>query len=324
MAILLLLQAHGQMTAGELAERLEASERTIRRDLEALCVAGVPLYARRGRGGGWNVLGGNRFDLSGLTAAEARALFLATGPSSVATFGPGVAEGLAAARHKMLAALPSPLRAEVEAAGTALLVDASRWGPASGRPGGPVAGGSGEAHLDTLRSAVLEGLQVDVDYAPPGRPAARRRLHPHGLVCKRGVWYLLATAPAGLRTYRLSRVRAVGVTDEPAVRPLDFDLATAWAEVQRRLAERVADPVVVDLLAEPSGLGRLRATVGAWWELDERGEVEGRMALTIAFPSPGLAAAELAAHAGQVEVVGPSEVRAELAAIGRRLVGRYG
>ena len=68
-AILLLLQTHGQLTAADLAERLETSERTIRRDLDALGAAGVPVYAQRGRGGGWALLGGHRLNLSGLTTA---------------------------------------------------------------------------------------------------------------------------------------------------------------------------------------------------------------------------------------------------------------
>lgn len=138
-AVLLMLQVHGQLTVAELAQRLETSERTTRRDLEALCMAGVPLYAQRGRGGGWALLGGCRIDLTGLTAEEARALFLATGPGSATALGPGVGEALAAARRKVLAALPEPLRAQVEVAGAALLIDQSRWGVAAELVGDPSA-----------------------------------------------------------------------------------------------------------------------------------------------------------------------------------------
>src|SRR5215467_5041694 len=84
-AVLLLLQARGRVTAAEVAAELEISERTARRDLEALGMAGVPVYSRQGRGGGWQLIGGARTDLTGLTAAEARALFLVAGPSASAT-----------------------------------------------------------------------------------------------------------------------------------------------------------------------------------------------------------------------------------------------
>src|SRR6185503_10992545 len=105
-AILLMLQARGQVTAAEMAAELEVSERTARRDLEALGMAGVPVYARQGRNGGWQLAGGGRTDLSGLNAAEARALFLVAGPSSAAT------PELKAALRKLVRALPETFRSE--------------------------------------------------------------------------------------------------------------------------------------------------------------------------------------------------------------------
>ncbi len=321
-AVVLLLQVHGRLTAAELAARLETSERTIRRDLDALCMAGVPLYAQRGRGGGWTLLGGHRIDLSGLTTAEAQALFLATAPGSVAALGAGVGEGLAAARRKVLAALPERLRAQVEAAGATVLVDPSSWGRAPDGCGAQDAGD--DPHVAQLRAAVLAGVQVVVGYEPPDRPVEDRRLHPLGLVCKRGVWYLLAGAPAGLRTYRVSRVRSVTVTGDPAERPAGFDLAAAWAGVQRSLAARVPARVEVVVAAEPPMLTRVRSAVGAWWPVEDGApHGDGRSTLRLRFATASVAAAELAPFGEAVEVVGPEEVRAELAELGRRLVRRY-
>ena len=128
-AILLLLQQRERITASEVARELEVSERTARRDLEALSSAGVPVYAMPGRGGGWRLLGGARTDLSGLTAGEARALFLVAGPASTAT------PTVKAALRKLLRALPEPFREQAEAAATALVVDPRQWG--SGQPEPP-------------------------------------------------------------------------------------------------------------------------------------------------------------------------------------------
>ncbi|HZD66674.1 MAG TPA: YafY family protein [Acidimicrobiales bacterium] len=320
-AIVLLLQVHGRLTATDLAERLETSERTIRRDLDALCAAGVPVYAQRGRNGGWELLGGHRVDLSGLTTDEARALFLATAPGATGELGQEVGQGLAAVRRKLLAALPEPLRAHATAAGSAILVDSSRWGPTP--PTRDHGAGADGAHLEALRRAVCDGRQVVLRYEPPGRPAEDRRLHPYGLVCKRGVWYLLAGGPTGLRTYRLSRVRAVTVTDETAERPAGFDLARVWADVQLGLSRRTPTPVATEVAVTPAGRRRLEV-IGAWWPIDEVGTGgDGREVVVIRFPTPELAAAELATLGEDVEVLSPAAVRNELARIGRRLLARY-
>src|SRR3954470_14656790 len=125
-AILLMLQARGQVTAAEVAEELEVSERTARRDLEALGTAGLPIYSQQGRNGGWRMLGGGRTDLSGLNAAEARALFLVAGPSSAAT------PEVKAALRKLVRALPETFRASAEAAAERVVVDPSTWGRGTG------------------------------------------------------------------------------------------------------------------------------------------------------------------------------------------------
>jgi predicted DNA-binding transcriptional regulator YafY len=312
-AIVLLLQAHGQMTAGDLADRLEASERTIRRDLDSLSGAGVPVYAQRGRGGGWALLGGHRLDLSGLTAEEAQALFLVAGPHALA--GLGVEPGVRSALRKLLAALPAPMRYQAEAARSAVLVDPAGWGKRTDRP----------RHLDALRDAVVAGVQVVMSYAKPGQQAAERRVHPFGLVSKGGTWYLLAGAEAGLRTFRVSRVRSLSVTQDPVERPEDFDLAEAWDGVQEGFPHRrgAMQTVAVDVLVEVAAVPMLTAILGRWAHLEPVGMEGDWERFTAAFPDPQVAAAELARFGARVLVVKPAAVREELARIGAELVDTY-
>ena len=315
-AILLLLQTHGQLTAADLAERLETSERTIRRDLDALSGAGVPVYSQRGRGGGWALLGGHRLNLSGLTAAEAEALFLVAGPERLAEL--GVEPGVRSALRKLLAALPAPLRAHATAAHSAVHVDPVRWGQrAEQQP----------RHLDTLREAVVAGVQVDLTYAKPRDVPTERRVHPFGLVSKGGTWYLIAGTAAGLRTFRVSRVRAAFRTGDPVERPEDFDLAETWEGVVDRFPHR-SGSLVVELRVAPDMLGWVRASLGGWARLvpvdePERHRRDGWDAFRATFPSALAAAANLASFGGRVEVVSPPEVRVELARIGRELAGIY-
>ena len=215
-ATLLFLQARGRVTAGEVAEELEVSIRTARRDLEALSIAGIPVYSQAGKGGGWSLVGGARTDLSGLTAAEARTLFLVAGPSSAVT-----PEAKAALR-KLVQALPLTFRAEAEKAAAAVVLDPARWGDSAPPP---------PPHLAALQEAVVKEVQVRLGYTDRNRTVTDRTVHPLGLVAKGSVWYLVADTDAGLRTFRLWRIRSVEVTDTPARRPDGFDLAQTWRQV---------------------------------------------------------------------------------------------
>jgi predicted DNA-binding transcriptional regulator YafY len=316
-AILLLLQTHGQLTAADLAERLETSERTMRRDLDALSAAGVPVYSQRGRGGGWALLGGHRLNLSGLTAAEAEALFLVAGPERLA--GLGVEPGVRSALRKLLAALPAPLRDQATAARAAVHVDPVRWG----RKAEPQS-----RHVDALREAVVAGVQVDLSYAKPGQAPTGRRVHPFGLVSKSGTWYLIAGTAEGLRTFRVSRVRSVSRTDEAVERPEDFDLAQAWEAVVEQIPQRT-DGLAVDLRVAPEVLGWIRASLSGWARLtllDPPHEQDGTgwTQFRATFPNASAAAANLASFGARVEVLSPPEVRHELARIARELAEIYG
>src|SRR4051812_16037084 len=168
-AILLMLQSRGQVTAAEVAAELEISERTARRDLDALGMAGLPIYSRQGRNGGWQLVGGGRTDLSGLSAAEARALFLVAGPSSSSA-----TPELRAALRKLVRALPESFRTRAEAAASAVVVDPTGWDQADDPRRHP-------AHLDAVQHAVVEGEQVRLGYIARDRAASARVVHPLGL-----------------------------------------------------------------------------------------------------------------------------------------------
>ena len=243
-ATLLVLQARGRVTAAELADELEVSVKTARRDLEALSMAGIPVYPQPGRNGGWQLLGGSRTDLSGLTESEARTLFLVAGPASTAT--PAAKTAL----RKLMQALPETFRADAEAAASSTVLDPARWGTEVV----PV-----PTHLDELRHAVVTGRQVRLGYSDRTRTETSRVVHPLGVVEKGSTWYLVADTDNGLRTFRVNRVRSVELTAAAVVRPPGFDLDAAWrgivAEVEEKRA-RVQAVVRVDERALPGLRGR--------------------------------------------------------------------
>ncbi len=310
MAVLLVLQARGRVTAAQLAAELEVSEKTARRDLDALARAGVPVYPQVGRNGGWQLLGGARTDLSGLTASEARALFLAAGTASLR------ATDVTSALRKLTQALPAPFRAEAEAAATAVVVDPTAWGTAA-VPEPP--------HLDALQRAVIQRRRIVLGYVDRMRNPTERTVDPLGLVAKGQAWYLLADTEAGRRTFRVNRVRSVELTDEPAIRPVGFDLAAAWQDVVDTVGEhrlRVRATVTVDR-AHVHGL---RGQFGAdmlFAELDGATD-DGRVRVIVGGPTTAIVAQHLAGWGALVEVDEPDEVRVELRRIGRELSHVYG
>lgn len=307
-ATLLLLQQREQVTAAEVARELEVSERTARRDLDALAMAGVPVYSVQGRNGGWRLVGGARTDLSGLTANEARALFLVAGSAEAAT--PAVAGAL----RKLVQALPEPFRVDAEAAASSLVVDPQRWGARGFERRDP-------PFLGDLQDAVIRGVQVRLGYVDRDGAETQRTVHPLGIVAKGPTWYLVSDTEKGRRTFRIDRVSSVEPTTDLVRRPEGFDLAESWREIADEVDRRHM-PLEAHGLCAPDGLGLLRMALGP--RLDIGGAApDGRIEVVLRGPSEYALAGEIAGLVEWLEVTGPPDVRDRLASIGAALVERY-
>jgi len=216
LSILLLLQVHRHITVGELARRLEVSERTIHRDMRALGMAGIPVTAERGTGGGWRLLAEYRTNLTGLNEAEIQTLFLTRPPRVLADL--GLDKAAEAALIKLLAAMPSVSRRGAEDVRQRIHVDVSGWGQSK----------EAVPHLPILQDAVWQERRLRMRYERGDGTTVERVVDPLGLVAKGRLWYLVAAVEGEPRSYRVSRVRDAALLDEPCVRPPDFDLAVFW------------------------------------------------------------------------------------------------
>ncbi|MCL7496896.1 WYL domain-containing protein [Streptomyces sp. MCA2] len=230
LSILLLLQTRGRVPAGELAERLEVSTRTVYRDIESLSASGVPVYAERGRHGGIALLPGFRTDVTGLTTDEARALFILAAQGAHAAL--GLDEALGSALRKVMAALPAPHRPAAELAGSRILVDPDRW------MGGP----SPAVDLGILHTAVFTDLRLRIRYRHSGETRLRTyTVDPYGLVAKAGTWYLVADRRGRPQLFRADRVASATLTDFPVRRRAGVALAEVWQQLRRQVEDRPAD-----------------------------------------------------------------------------------
>lgn len=283
-SLLLLLQTRGQLTAADIAERLEVSVRTVHRDVESLAAAGVPVEALRGPAGGYRLAGGYRTRLTGLTGDEAEALFAAGMPGPAAELGLG--GELAAARLKLLAALPSELQERATRAQRLFHLDARGWFRAE----------DSVPHLPALASAVWSGCRAKIRYRE-GNRVVQRTVDPLGLVLKAGAWYLVAHRVAGMRVYRVSRVASVRALEELCERPAGFELSAYWNEWSRAFED-----------------SRPRVEVTARGPKGER---------TLVFESLEEARREILRYGPDLEVVAPVELRERIAATARDVAALY-
>lgn len=300
------------MTAREVADELEVSERTARRDLDALGTAGVPVFSTRGRGGGWRLVGGARTNLTGLQLGEAQALL-----TMAAISGQGTPQ-FASAIRKLVQAMPEPIRIEAERSMTAIIRDSSSW--ANGAAVDPADGGR-DQWLPELQQAVVDRCRVAITYDGVRTGAAERRVDPLGLIVKRREWYLLAATENGRRSFRLDRMSAVRVLDEQFTPPESFDLDAAWSQVTTAYRQQ-ADRVTTRAVVGSSTVSRLRAAGVEVSTISER--PGGRVEVTLTAWNAQLLASKLAGMVTEVDLVDPPPQLAQrLAQIGADLVSRF-
>ncbi|MER7369637.1 helix-turn-helix transcriptional regulator [Nonomuraea wenchangensis] len=303
LSLLLLLQTRGRMTAPELAAELEVSVRTVYRDVEALSAAGVPVYADRGPAGGYQLLDGYRTRLNGLTAEEASSLFLAGLPGPAAEL--GLADVVATAELKLLAALPPEPRSHASRMRERFLLDVPSW----------YRSGDDVPHLGEVAEAVWDQRPIHITYRRWGQKEVDRVVHPYGLVLKGGSWYLVAAPPGGSpRTYRVARVLTLETLPGHFQRPEGFELAAFWTGYAKEFRERMYTAECVVKLAPGRGellaftLGRdvVEAALAAAGEPDP----EGWLTLTLPVESITHARWLLLRMGADVEVLEPPELRA--------------
>ncbi|SDL61734.1 Predicted DNA-binding transcriptional regulator YafY, contains an HTH and WYL domains [Nonomuraea maritima] len=305
-SLVLLLQARGMMTAAELAVELEVSERTVHRDVLALSAAGVPVYAERGRGGGYRLLDGYRTRLTGLDRAEAQALFLSGVPAALREM--GLEEVAATARLKAAAALSPGLRDAPATAAQRFHLDAPGWFAGDSPP---------PSALTPLARAVWDDRRVTAVYRD-----AERVLEPYGLVLKAGVWYLAARLRERYLIFRVHRFGDLTVLDERFERDAGFDLAAFWAERSAAFARSLLREVVTLRLSE-RGVRMLRHVADPAALDDALASLEPDGTVRLAVESLEVAYAQVLRFGPEAEVLGPQRLRAMVADAAARTAALY-
>ncbi|KFE62083.1 helix-turn-helix transcriptional regulator [Hyalangium minutum] len=312
--LLMLLQTRPRWTAGELAQRLEVSERTIYRDLDALSASGVPVLATRGPTGGVSLMEGWRTQLTGLTREEVHALATVGTPRLLEDL--GLSAPLRSGLVKLAAALPSLQQSVIEYARQRIHADPSSW----------FAEREPVPHLAVLRDAVWQNHRVRLDYRDFDGKPSKRVVDPYGLVIKAERWYLVAGTERGPSVFRGARIAEARLLSETFVRPERFDLPTFWKEWCSKFAERRAQYEVTLRLA-PDGaeaLRHIRPPNDQARIAEARRARDGTKTVTIDFERESIALSQLCGLGRGVEVLAPKALRDRLRTIAADLQALYG
>lgn len=312
-SLVLLLRQRGRLTADALARELEVSTRTVLRDIDALSLAGVPVYAERGRHGGFALLPGFKTELTGLNHDEALALLTAGSARGEQVF--GLSSSLASAMRKVVDALPESHRATASDAASRFLVEPetdllSRRTVTEDVPG---------ATMVEIRRAVLAGHKLRIHYAAADQAPQWRTVDPIGLVTVRDRGYLLATRAGADRTYRLSRMLAAEELPEPAQRPDQVDLDRVWRE---RCAQFLSsDHIAVLVRVDPRRREDLLSSAVA--VRAEEPDADGRLRLEVTFQDSRHAQWALWKLGADAEALAPQSLRAALYERATAFAARY-
>lgn len=316
LSILMQLQARGRMSATELSREFGVSVRTIHRDIDQLSAAGIPVYAERGRSGGFRLLDGYRTELTGLTPSEAETIFLAGLPGPAAQL--GLADILFTARLKLLAALPASVQPHAQRIAARFHLDPAAW----------FRGADPLPMLPVIARAVWGERMLKLRYRRAGESDARpRRLAPLGLVLKGGTWYLVAQKGKSIRTYRVANIQDAEIREEAFTRPKDFDLAAHWDRASRDYEAGVYREHA-DVRLSPKGLGLLdllgphvmRAAAKTAGTPDGAGWVR----CTLPLESFDFGVRELLRLGEEVAVIGPPALRTQMARTAQRIAKVHG
>jgi len=302
-SLLLLLQTRGQLTARELAGELEVSERTIYRDIEALSLIGVPVYAERGPNGGCALLDNYRTSLTGLTSAEIRALFVASIPQTDTDWSEG--RSLNSALLKLTASLPKPQQSLAEQVRQRVYVDNNPWfGQAETTP-----------FLPLVEEAMWQNRRLKMVYRTQDGRWITRLVEPYGLTAKGGIWYMVVGNRGNVMVYRVARIQEAHLTEQTFTRPHTFNLATFWQEWQAGVEQHFPRFEVVARVAA-AGIPYLTELYGDAIHtlLAQAGPTDdqGRVQLNLAFVSQEQARAHLLGLGPRVIIEKPDWFREDL------------
>lgn len=284
---LLLLQARGRVSTRELAERMEISQRTAHRDMEALSAAGVPVVALRGSQGGWELDKGWRTQVPAFDEEELRTMLM-------------MPQSADRALNKLIAAMPGALRSQAVSIRSRVHMDPAGWGPWA----------EDLSALPTVQEAVVQDRKLTFDYRTRDGRVGPRTVDPLGVVCKQNIWYLVAKGDSGLRTYRVSRISQAVALTRTFTRPADFDLATYWRSSTEQVeSQRATLRAVFEMPAETA------AEFAKWQRLEllpTKPAIEGWRQYRVHFENDGQALFVAMGLGARVSVVQPAKLRSRV------------
>lgn len=309
LSILLSLQTEGIMSAKTLAEKLEVSERTIYRDVDALSFSGVPIYAIRGSHGGFALDRHYQFDVAGLTLPEIKQLLIGQSPGPLTDLG---IESKQTIIDKLIMNLPHSYRNEAHQFSKRIYLDPSNWfGDHDEVPS-----------LVSIKKAIEENRWIHINYQKRKGEIISREIAPYGLVAKMDSWYLIAKRREQMRVYRVSRIHAVQFTDQVFLFPENFNIGYFWTKWCHEF--EMSRPSYWAVLSVDRSVLHDRSINGGWTYKEEaQDDEEGRKVIRIQFETYEQALRDILSLGSKVKVIEPASLLEAVRKTIKTLVGMY-
>jgi predicted DNA-binding transcriptional regulator YafY len=296
LSILLSLQITEKMNTRELAEKLEVSERTILRDMDALSTSGVPVFSDRGASGGWRLMEGYRTNLTGLKIKEIQSLLLANATHILGDL--GMRSNFDMASLKLLASLPLSVQQDAAKVRQRIHVDGAGWYQYANEP---------VPCLTTIQDAIWMERMLKITYLREGQ-AVVRLVNPLGIVVKSTIWYLVASVDDELRTYRVSRIQQAEITEVPFTRPGGFELVSYWEQSTLDFKANLPQyPTLIKI--KPQAHSRLQKERFVAIQEIRSSDDEAWMTLDVNFQMLETACQSVLSYGAELEVLKPEALR---------------
>lgn len=307
-SIMLLIENKGKVKAKELADELETSVRTIYRDIDALCEAGIPLTAETGPNGGIHFIDGYKVGINDVNKDDVINLYL----SSMGIKADKESDISYKLKNSLLKLQKNVSNVEINSVGRKFYVDDVPWWGEKRKL----------KYIDEIVDAVWQSKKLKIQYKKVSGELSERIVRPYGVVVNEMEWYIVAFCEksSSLRTFKCERIAQCYRTNESFVVPVNFDVKEYWKKSKNSFIEKCNEneKYYVTLKIDKNEFYRFKE-----YEVIKTDDYSKYIEVTINMFKYEIAKQEIMSIIGYAEIIKPVELRDYIKNQLQNLINKY-